>query len=668
MTVKKLMFITALFTAALLCCFAITAAAQPKLSEDFSDVTQSGRDIVNNQTKRKLYTTVNSETASATVVTKAKPDDPDNKAVELKVTDATQQAYLQTTDLSTPLMGNVTVEFSILRPDTDADLTLIQLRDVLGASGTYVDNGAILKFGSDNKISAINGMDGKNVNYEPVADYQADTWYHIKMEIDPHNSCYSLYIGENKYVLGEQDRVTSSSEDGSFALRSAFKNDSIQLLRFHIINQACTVYIDDVAISQDLAIVSEGFTDRLGIPTTNILEGENVFHYRVTNNTQQPQSAVVIAAVYEKSGQGDRLVSITSQDLAFPAEQEGSYSISVNNPSGDLEKHYLRVLVWKDLMSLNPMRNSIMSGSFQLDSKEAEEIPADLTDATLDIEGEVSSVKKAYPDGKLKALTLRYDDAYYHDRTLVSKFNQYGLKGTFYVALKNINLTGTNDGTGTNPLTAAELPVLYQGHEVASHTINHLYMKDMTDTEFFNELTASKEQLEEIMGYEVTGFAYAYGDYGTDRDKTIAMVERAGYDYAVSTVSSYDFSLPDMTKPYELPFTIRHREDLLAKTDEFLALDPAEMSLFFIMGHAHEFYNDGNWELFDQFGAKIQNQPDIWYATNGEVFSYLTDMQNVTISAQADGLQITNPGVNTLYFLINDQVVTVDAATRLTIL
>lgn len=667
MSTKKLLITAAMLTMALLCCFALTAGAQAdKLSMDFSDVTQSGRTIKDNQTGRTLYTTVNADTASALVVPKEKPDDPNNKAVEIKVTDAAQQAYLQTNDLDTPLMGNVTVEFSILRPDISTNLSLIQLRDTLGAAGTYVDNSGILRFGSDGKIYAVNNSDGKNT-LESVYPYQANTWYHIKMQIDPQGQCYSLYIGENKFTLDETDRISSSSADGRFTLRTAFKTDSIQLLRFHINKQVETIYIDDVVIAQDLAVISEGFTDRLDIPTTNILEGENIFHYSVTNNTQTDQSATVLAAVYERTAQGDRLVCIASENRTFPANSNDSYSLTVNNPSSDLTNHYIRVLIWKDRISLMPMRQSILSGSFQLGSKEEEQLPPDLSEATLDIEGEVSSVQKTYPDGKLKALTLRYDDAYYHDRTLVSKFNQYGLKGTFYVALKNIDLTGTNDGTGTNPVTAAEMPTLYAGHEVASHTINHLYMEDMTDAEFFDELTTSKQKLEEIMGYEVPCFASAYGDYGEDRAKTIAMLERAGYKYAVSTVSSKSFDLPDMSKPYELPFTIRHREDLLAKTDEYLALEPTEMTLFYIMGHAHEFYNDNNWELFDQFGEKIQGQPDIWYATNGQVFSYLTDMQNVSIVTTADGVQITNLGENTLYFLVNDYPVTVDANTRLTI-
>ena len=70
-----------------------------------------------------------------------------------------------------------------------------------------------------------------------------------------------------------------------------------------------------------------------------------------------------------------------------------------------------------------------------------------------------------FPGGKTKALTMSYDDAKFQDRKLVSIFNKYGIRGTF-----NLNY-GT---LGKAPIISAEeVPTLYQGHEIATHTLNH---------------------------------------------------------------------------------------------------------------------------------------------------------------------------------------------------
>ena len=38
-----------------------------------------------------------------------------------------------------------------------------------------------------------------------------------------------------------------------------------------------------------------------------------------------------------------------------------------------------------------------------------------------------------YPQGKMKALTMSYDDGTIHDRRLVEIFNAHGIKGTFHL-------------------------------------------------------------------------------------------------------------------------------------------------------------------------------------------------------------------------------------------
>jgi len=82
-------------------------------------------------------------------------------------------------------------------------------------------------------------------------------------------------------------------------------------------------------------------------------------------------------------------------------------------------------------------------------------------------------MKKIYfcfPGGRFKALTMSYDDGKKQDRKLVEIFNKYGIKATFNI---NAGLLGKDDR-----IAAEEIANLYQGHEVAAHTI-HLTIQQL---------------------------------------------------------------------------------------------------------------------------------------------------------------------------------------------
>ena len=77
----------------------------------------------------------------------------------------------------------------------------------------------------------------------------------------------------------------------------------------------------------------------------------------------------------------------------------------------------------------------------------------------------------------MKALTFSYDDAVTQDRRLIELFNKYGLKCTFNV---NSGILGVGGSLVREDVTVAwahpraiEIPKIYEGHEVAAHTVTH---------------------------------------------------------------------------------------------------------------------------------------------------------------------------------------------------
>ena len=81
-------------------------------------------------------------------------------------------------------------------------------------------------------------------------------------------------------------------------------------------------------------------------------------------------------------------------------------------------------------------------------------------------------------NGKMKAVTLSYDDGVTQDIRLIELLDRYGLRATFNL---NPDRQRAQDIFSKPPitvrhLTMEELPGVYAQHEVAGHTCSHLHL------------------------------------------------------------------------------------------------------------------------------------------------------------------------------------------------
>ena len=225
--------------------------------------------------------------------------------------------------------------------------------------------------------------------------------------------------------------------------------------------------------------------------------------------------------------------------------------------------------------------------------------------------------------GKLKAVTFSYDDCTVQDVKLVELFNKYGVKATFNV---NSELLGTKNEIIRmekkichDKLFAEDIKSLYEGHEVAVHTLTHPYLQDIEDEdEIVRQVEEDRKNLEAIMGYEICGMAYPGNGNNAERVADI-IKRRTGIKYARTTISTMNFDLQDDL--YIFNPTTRHMDyDSLFKLgEEFVKLSPDEPKLFYIWGHSFEFDIFNDWDRFEEFLKLISGRDDIFYGTNREV-------------------------------------------------
>ena len=218
-----------------------------------------------------------------------------------------------------------------------------------------------------------------------------------------------------------------------------------------------------------------------------------------------------------------------------------------------------------------------------------------------------------------KAFVLSYDDGVWQDVRLVEMLNQYGLKCTFNLntGMMEPPYVWEADGVRIERMPAEMLPELYREHEVASHTLHHCDLTQLSDGEVFDEVRDDRHALEKIFGNNVTGFAYPYGN---TNKKVKFLLQQCGVRYARGVRSTHTFDMPEDV--LEISPTCRHKEDeIFDLAKEFIALQPDSPKLFLLWGHSYEFDMQRGWERFERFCDLIAGHDDIFYATTAQALS-----------------------------------------------
>ena len=240
----------------------------------------------------------------------------------------------------------------------------------------------------------------------------------------------------------------------------------------------------------------------------------------------------------------------------------------------------------------------------------------------------------SFPEGKIKALTFSYDDGAAPDERLVEIFNRHGMKATF-----NLNAMRYLD----KPEEKADyLKKLYAGHEIACHGKTHPFFERMPQMSFVEDVLEDRRTLEKLTGGIIRGMAYPFGTYDANVIRTLRAL---GIVYARTVKSTGKFNLPDDFLEWNP--TCHHRENVMELADAFLASPYA--ALFYVWGHSFEFERNGNWHLMEELCAKLEGKPDVWYATNMEIYDCITAFRRLVTSA--DSRIVRNPSAQSVWLL-----------------
>lgn len=245
-----------------------------------------------------------------------------------------------------------------------------------------------------------------------------------------------------------------------------------------------------------------------------------------------------------------------------------------------------------------------------------------------------------FPQGKCKALTFSYDDGVKADLRLLEVFKKYGLKGTFNLNSKLFDCEcwhgRMNEEQTYNAFSGS-------GQEIALHGARHIFLDKVPLAEAVKEIMDNRDYLESKFNRIVRGMAYAYNSYNGDIKWALADL---GVAYARTTNSTHAFTLPDDW--FEWNPTCHHNEpEMQSLADRFFNTSPQdelkhrESLLFFVWGHSYEFDDEDNWNIIEDLGKRAGAAKDVWLATNGEIYTYVTAYRKLIFSL--DGERVCNP-------------------------
>ena len=226
------------------------------------------------------------------------------------------------------------------------------------------------------------------------------------------------------------------------------------------------------------------------------------------------------------------------------------------------------------------------------------------------------------PMGKKTAVLTTWDDGTEWDLRMAEISNRLGIYPTFFLN-KNSAVMKSLD----------KLEAL--GAEIGSHCYNHCFLFQIPPQQAYDECAAMRQLLEARLGHPVISFSYPNGysaAYDAEGDYVLRAVRNAGY-WSGRTTSPGSEIVDSIAEPMAFKTAGFFGEDKRGVEGEWKAVRAKEGGIFHMWGHAHQLgKTDEQWKKVEEYLARYANLPDVWYPTQGELFTWIWLRKNVQLT------------------------------------
>lgn len=211
-----------------------------------------------------------------------------------------------------------------------------------------------------------------------------------------------------------------------------------------------------------------------------------------------------------------------------------------------------------------------------------------------------------------------WDDGIVDDIKLVDILRRYGATATFNL---NIQLNEEKRVWGWKygkkdvwRLGLDEMVALYDGLEIASHSLTHPCLTGCSPQRLKDEVSKSRLILQNMFGQPINGFCYPFGDYNeTVKDA----LRTAGYTHARGISNSRS------TFPPEDPFEFSPHCHFLDEDfwEIYEAAEAMDSPIFFFWGHSYEIPDEKMWHAFEDKISRLSSEPKNKWENISDLFA-----------------------------------------------
>lgn len=226
---------------------------------------------------------------------------------------------------------------------------------------------------------------------------------------------------------------------------------------------------------------------------------------------------------------------------------------------------------------------------------------------------------------KKKAVTFSYDDGVVQDIRLIELLNKYDLKCTFNLNSEKLGQNRMLIRRETQRIAhykvhPADVREIYQGHEIAVHTLTHPNLTTLDDKEVIRQVEQDRLNLSDLAGYEVIGMAYPCGGINNNDHVAQLIRENTGVRYSRTITCNQSFDLQENLHRFNPTEYHLHFDDMMRLGEQFVNLKTDKPQIFYVWGHSYEMdYDSAYWMKLENFFRLIARREDIFYGTNSEV-------------------------------------------------
>ena len=213
-----------------------------------------------------------------------------------------------------------------------------------------------------------------------------------------------------------------------------------------------------------------------------------------------------------------------------------------------------------------------------------------------------------------KIMLLSFDDGTVHDRRFVELLNRYQIPCTFNLNSGLEDFVWEYKGKPVVRQNLKDTMELYRGHEIASHTLTHPPLPELSREDLLWEVGEDCRRLKEIFAVEKLGFGVPFS-WCNERENRI-LRESGLIEYIRLSQWQESFDLPQ--DPFHIFINGMFTQPDIRQRIAAFAHCQQSPSLFVLCGHSYEMELDGLWEHMEGLLQYIRSFPQIHCMTTME--------------------------------------------------